>query len=95
MNQRDLFGYVPQHVAPDPVQAFPHPFIHRVPTPNQLGAENLRQLVNCPDAQVGMPYQAIVDYHPQPLAVSNFHLSVSGSLLINDTWEIGSWICIP
>ncbi|KAF8488375.1 hypothetical protein F5888DRAFT_1639227 [Russula emetica] len=54
----DPFGYVPQYVAPDHVQTFPHPFLHRIPTPNQLGAENHRRLANRylhhPDARVGM-----------------------------------------
>jgi hypothetical protein len=53
------FGYAPQYNAPGPVQnAFPHPFVHRVPTPNQGGAENLRRLasryLHHPDARVGM-----------------------------------------
>lgn len=43
--EHDLFGYFPQHVAPGPPQAaFPHPFVHRIPTPNQARAENLRRL---------------------------------------------------
>ena len=51
--------YVPQHNAPGPVQpAFPHPFVHRIPTSNQAGAENLRLLairyLHHTDAQVGM-----------------------------------------
>jgi hypothetical protein len=55
--ERNPFGYVPRHNAPDPVQAaFPHPFIHRIPTPNQAGGENLRRLasryLHHPDAQV-------------------------------------------
>ena len=29
---------------------------------------------------VDVAYQGIVDYRPQPLAVSNFHLSADGSL---------------
>jgi len=56
--ERDLFGYVPQHVAPDSVQAFPRPFLHRIHTLNQLGAENHRRLayryLHHRDAQVGM-----------------------------------------
>ena len=46
VNQEHPFGYVPQPVAPGPPQAaFPHPFIHRIPTPIQH-AENLRRLAN-------------------------------------------------
>jgi capsule polysaccharide modification protein KpsS len=57
--ERDPFGYVLQNNAPGPVQAaFPHLFVHRVPTPNQAGAENLRRLasryLHHPEAQVGM-----------------------------------------
>ncbi|KAF8475316.1 hypothetical protein DFH94DRAFT_119620 [Russula ochroleuca] len=57
--ERNPFGHVPQHNAPDPVQAaFSHPFVHRIPTPTQAGAENLRQLASRylqhPDAQVDM-----------------------------------------
>ena len=57
--ERYPFGYVPQHNAQGPVQAaFPDPLVHRVPTPNQGGADNLRRLaIRClhhPDAQVGM-----------------------------------------
>jgi hypothetical protein len=56
------FDYVPPHVAPGLVQAaFPHPFVHRTPTPDprpQVGAENLRQLarhyLHHPDAQVSV-----------------------------------------
>jgi hypothetical protein len=47
VNQEHLFGYFPQPVAPGPPQAaFPHPLIHRIPTPNQHRAENLRRLAN-------------------------------------------------
>ena len=57
--ERNPFGYVPQHDAQGPVQAaFPHPFVHRIPTPKQGGAENLRRLafryLYHPDTQVGM-----------------------------------------
>lgn len=57
--ERNPFGYVPQHDAQGPVQAaFPHLFVHRVPTLNQGGAENLRRLafryLYHPDTQVGM-----------------------------------------
>jgi hypothetical protein len=60
--ERNPFGYFPPHVAPGPVQAaFPHLFVHRIPTPDpppQAGAENLRQLASHylrhPDAQVSM-----------------------------------------
>ncbi|KAF8488371.1 hypothetical protein F5888DRAFT_1295705 [Russula emetica] len=57
--EHDLFDYFPQHVAPGPPQAaFPHPFIHRTPTPNQPRPEDLRRLASRywyhPDAQVGM-----------------------------------------
>ena len=53
------FGYGPQNNAPDVVQAtFPHSFVHRVPTPDPAGAENLRRLasryLHHPDSQVGM-----------------------------------------
>ena len=53
------FGYGPQNNAPDVVQAaFPHPFVHRIATPNPAGAENLRRLasryLHHPDAQVDM-----------------------------------------
>ncbi len=60
MNQeRDFPGHIPQHVIPDPPQAaFPHPFDHRIPTPNQQRAEDLRQLAGRywyhPNGQVGM-----------------------------------------
>jgi hypothetical protein len=58
--ERNPFGYIPPHVAPGLVQApFPHPFVHRIPTPDpppQAGAENLRRLASHyllhPDAQV-------------------------------------------
>lgn len=59
MNQElDPIGYIPQHVVPDlPQAAFPHPFVHRVPTPNRPGPEDLRRLAGRywyhPDAQVG------------------------------------------
>jgi hypothetical protein len=57
--ERNPFDYVPQHVAQGPVYgAFPHPFVHRVPIPNQGGAEHLRRLairyLYHPDAQVGI-----------------------------------------
>jgi hypothetical protein len=57
--ERNPFGYVPQHNAPGLVQvAFPHPFVHRIPTPNQAGAENLRRLasryLHHPEAHVDM-----------------------------------------
>jgi hypothetical protein len=57
--QVNPFGYVPQHNAPGPYQdAFPHPFVHRIPTPNQAGAENLRRIASRywyhPNARVGM-----------------------------------------
>lgn len=57
--ERNPFGYVPQYNAPGPVQAaFPRPFVHRIPTPNQAGAENLRRLASRylyhPETQVGM-----------------------------------------
>ncbi|KAI0000565.1 hypothetical protein BJV77DRAFT_396000 [Russula vinacea] len=57
--ERNPFGHVPQNNAPGFVHAaFPHPFVHRIPTPNQAGAENLRRLasryLHQPDAQVGM-----------------------------------------
>ena len=58
MNSEPIpFGYVPQHhnAPPGLVQAA---FPHRIPTPNQAGAENLRRLairyLHHPDAQVGM-----------------------------------------
>jgi hypothetical protein len=55
--EHDAYGYLPQHVAPDPPQAA-FPFIHRVPTPNYPRAENLRRLANRhldhPGAQVRM-----------------------------------------
>ena len=52
------FGQI-HHNAQGPVQGgFPHPFVRRIPTPNQGGAENLRRLasryVHHPDAQVGV-----------------------------------------
>jgi hypothetical protein len=58
------------------------------PTP----ANNQQEDIPLPDRGVAEPgrmedlhhidvaYQGIVDYHPQPLAVSNFHLSADGSL---------------
>ncbi|KAF8462235.1 hypothetical protein DFH94DRAFT_699820 [Russula ochroleuca] len=57
--ERNPYDYVPQHNAPGRVQAaFPHPLVHRIPTPNQAGAENLRRLagryLHHPEAQVGM-----------------------------------------
>jgi hypothetical protein len=56
--ERNPFGHGHQHNAPGP--AFPHPFVHRIRTPNQAGAENSRQLasryVHHPDAQVRMVY---------------------------------------
>ena len=39
---------------------------------------------------VDVAYQGIVDYRPQPLAVSNFHLLLTGLSLINDTRAIVS-----
>ena len=57
--ERNPFGYGPPHNAQGPVHAaFPYPFVHRIPTPNQAGAESLRRLairyLYHPDAQVGM-----------------------------------------
>ena len=60
--EHDPFGYAPPHVAPGLVQDdFPHPFIHRIPTPDppaQAGAENLRRVardyLHHPDAEVRM-----------------------------------------
>ena len=43
---------------------------------------------------IDVAYQGIVNYHPQPLAVSYFYLSVDGPLLINDTRAIESRIHI-
>ena len=60
MNQgRDLIGHVPQHVVPDlPQAAFPHQFVHGIPTPDPPRPENLRSLASRywyhPEAQVGM-----------------------------------------
>ena len=58
--ERNSFGYGHQHNVLAPGPAFPHPFAHRIPTPNQAGAENFRQLasryVHHPDAQVIMVY---------------------------------------
>ena len=60
MNQeRDAIDHVPQHVVPDPPQAaFPHLFVHDIPTPNQPRPENLRRLASHywyhPAAQIGM-----------------------------------------
>ena len=45
--QHDFFAYAqaPQHVPPFHAQAaFPEPFAHRMPTPDQSPPENLRQL---------------------------------------------------
>ena len=60
-NQQDDFSvYAPQHVPPFHVQAaFPEPFAHRMPTPDQPAVEeNLRQLalrfLRRPDSQVDM-----------------------------------------
>jgi hypothetical protein len=55
--EHDLYGY--EHMVPDPPQAaFPHPFVHGIPTPNQPRPEDLRRLASRywyhPDAQVGM-----------------------------------------
>jgi hypothetical protein len=54
--ERDLFGH--EHVVPDPQAAFPHPFVHGIPTPNEPRPEDLRRLASRywyhPDAQVGM-----------------------------------------
>lgn len=57
--ERNPFGYVPQHNAPDPVHAaFPRPFVHRIPTPDQAGAESFRRIasryLHHPGAQVIM-----------------------------------------
>jgi hypothetical protein len=43
---------------------------------------------------IDVAYQGIVNYHPQPLAVSYFYLSVDRPLLINDTRAIESCIHI-
>ena len=56
--EHNPFGYIPQYNAPGPGRAaFPQPFIHRIPTPNPGGAEDLRRLairyLYHPDAQVG------------------------------------------
>ena len=64
--EHNLFSYVPQPNTPDSVQAaFPHPFVHRIPTPNQGGVENLRRLairyVHHPDAQIGMVSMEVGD----------------------------------
>jgi hypothetical protein len=46
--------------------------------------------------RIDMGYQGIVDYHPQPLAVSIFHLLLPTRLLIiNDIRAIGPYIYIP
>jgi hypothetical protein len=52
--ERYPFGYVPRHNEQGPVQAaYPDPFIHRIPTPNQGGPENLRRLaIRCCTTQV-------------------------------------------
>jgi hypothetical protein len=39
--------------------------------------------------------QGIVDYHPQPFAVSDSHRSTIGPPLINDTRKIEPRICVP
>jgi hypothetical protein len=54
---RDIFGH--DHVVSDPPQAaFPHQSVHGIPTPNQPGPEDLRQLAGRywyhPAARVGM-----------------------------------------
>ncbi len=46
-----------------------------IPPPNGGVAGPLQDL-----HYIDMPYQAIIDYHPQPLAVSDFYLSASESL---------------
>jgi hypothetical protein len=56
--ERDLYGHVPQHVVPEPPQAaFPHQFVHGIPTPNQPRPEDLRRLASRywyhPNVQVG------------------------------------------
>ena len=54
--QHDFSVYAPQHVPPFHAQAAPEPFAHHLLTPDQLPAENLRQLalryLRRPDSQV-------------------------------------------
>jgi hypothetical protein len=60
VNQEHIpFGHVRQRVVPDPPQAaFPHLFVHGIPTPNQARPEDLRGLASRywyhPNGQVGM-----------------------------------------
>jgi hypothetical protein len=61
-----------------------------IPAPDRRVAEPGRMQ----DRHVDVAYQGIVDYHPQPLAVSNFRLSVDGPPLINGTRAIESCILI-
>ena len=66
---------IPLQVPPIPTNGRPEGHREDIPPPNGGVAGPLQDLHH-----LDIAYQAIVDYHPQPLAVSNFHLSVSGSL---------------
>ena len=63
-----------------PLQVPPAPIDNQredIPPPNRGVAEpgRIQDLHH-----IDVAYQGIVDYHPQPLAVSNFHLSADGPL---------------
>jgi hypothetical protein len=64
-----------------PLQVPPAPVNNQredIPPPNRGVAEpgRMQDLHH-----IDVAYQGIVDYHPQPLAVSNFHFSAYGPLL--------------
>jgi hypothetical protein len=72
-----------------PLQVPPTPVNNQredIPPPDRADLADLHH--------IDVAYQDIVDYHPQPLAVSNLHHSVDGPLLINDTRAIESCIHI-
>jgi hypothetical protein len=45
--------------------------------------------------RIDMGYQGIIDYRPQPIAVSIFHLDCHRLLIINDIRAIEPCIYIP
>lgn len=70
--------YVPKPLQVPPAPGHGQPEGHREDIPLPVGGVAMPGRVQDPH-RVDMAYQGIVDYHPQPLAVSIFHLTVTGS----------------